>query len=228
MFPQVQTLSPFGLVKILESKVIRGIDAKDRGRQAREVRELVVELYGLRMLSVWYRNVVSDTVTEEVRVIADGRMVLVRHCLFFVKHDAVIIYGENVVHIPYGNETLTVESDKGMSQLNVISSIKAREYIKRGCHLFLAHVTDEELNGDDDWKIHFVMSCRVILDFPKVFPDELPRLPLPRQVEFRIDLVLGAAPVARAPYHLEPSEMRELSEQLRELLEKGFIRPSSS
>nr|GEW96092.1 retrotransposon protein, putative, Ty3-gypsy subclass [Tanacetum cinerariifolium] len=68
----------------------------------------------------------------------------------------------------------------------------------------------------------------VIRDFPEVFLDELPGLPLPRQVEFCIDLILGAAPVARAPYRLAPSEMKELFEQLRELLEKGFIRPSSS
>ncbi|GJU31405.1 putative nucleotidyltransferase, ribonuclease H [Tanacetum coccineum] len=68
----------------------------------------------------------------------------------------------------------------------------------------------------------------VIHDFPEVFPEELPGLPPPRQVEFRIDLVPGAAPVARAPYRLAPSEMRELSVQLQELLEKGFIRPSSS
>ncbi|GJT77428.1 hypothetical protein Tco_1044153 [Tanacetum coccineum] len=53
-------------------------------------------------------------------------------------------------------------------------------------------------------------------------------LPPTRQVEFQIDLVLGAAPVARAPYRLAPSEMKELSEQLKELSDKGFIRPSSS
>ncbi|GJS86366.1 reverse transcriptase domain-containing protein [Tanacetum coccineum] len=58
--------------------------------------------------------------------------------------------------------------------------------------------------------------------------DELPGLPPPRQVEFRIDLIPGAAPVARAPYRLAPSEMKELSKQLQELSEKGFIRPSSS
>ncbi|GKC04493.1 putative reverse transcriptase domain-containing protein [Tanacetum coccineum] len=68
----------------------------------------------------------------------------------------------------------------------------------------------------------------VIRDFLEVFLEELPGLPSPRQVEFRIDLVLGAAPIARAPYRLAPSEMRELSVQLQELLEKGFIRPSSS
>ncbi|GJW42654.1 hypothetical protein Tco_0071453 [Tanacetum coccineum] len=65
-------------------------------------------------------------------------------------------------------------------------------------------------------------------DSPEVFPKELSRLPPPRQVEFRIDLILGAAPVARAPYRLAPSEMKELSKQLQELLEKGFIRLSSS
>ncbi|GKE70968.1 retrotransposable element Tf2 [Tanacetum coccineum] len=64
----------------------------------------------------------------------------------------------------------------------------------------------------------------VIRDFPEV----LPGLPPPRKVEFQIDLVPGAAPVASAPYRLAPSEMRELSVKLQELLEKGFIRPSLS
>ncbi|GKG30427.1 hypothetical protein Tco_0420325, partial [Tanacetum coccineum] len=68
----------------------------------------------------------------------------------------------------------------------------------------------------------------VIPDFPEVFPDDLSGLPPPRQVEFRIDLVLGAVPIARAPYRLALSEMKELSVQLQELLEKGFIRPSLS
>ncbi|GKC95862.1 putative reverse transcriptase domain-containing protein [Tanacetum coccineum] len=62
----------------------------------------------------------------------------------------------------------------------------------------------------------------------KVFPEDLPGLPLTRQVEFQIDLILGAAPVAREPYRLAPSEMKELSDQLQELSDKGFIRPSSS
>ncbi|GJW86070.1 putative reverse transcriptase domain-containing protein [Tanacetum coccineum] len=61
-----------------------------------------------------------------------------------------------------------------------------------------------------------------------VFPEDLPGLPPTRQVEFQIDLIPGAAPVAQAPYRLAPSEMKELSEQLKELSDKGFIRPSSS
>ncbi|GJV12851.1 putative reverse transcriptase domain-containing protein [Tanacetum coccineum] len=67
-----------------------------------------------------------------------------------------------------------------------------------------------------------------VRDFPEVFPEDLPGLPPTRQVEFQIDLVPGAAPVARAPYRLAPSEMEELSTQLQELSDKGFIRPSSS
>ncbi|GJT40262.1 putative reverse transcriptase domain-containing protein [Tanacetum coccineum] len=63
-------------------------------------------------------------------------------------------------------------------------------------------------------------SFPIDVDFPKVFPDELPGLSPPRQVEFRIDLIPGAAPVARAPYRLAPSEMKELSKQLQELSEK--------
>ncbi|GKA66398.1 putative reverse transcriptase domain-containing protein [Tanacetum coccineum] len=60
-----------------------------------------------------------------------------------------------------------------------------------------------------------------LADGKVVFPEELPGLLPPRQVEFRIDLILGAAPVARAPYRLAPSEMKELSKQLQELLEKS-------
>nr|GEV83871.1 hypothetical protein [Tanacetum cinerariifolium] len=54
----------------------------------------------------------------------------------------------------------------------------------------------------------------VICKFPDVFPEDLPGLPPPRQVEFKIELVPGAAPVARAPYRLAPSEMKELAKQL--------------
>ncbi|GKG40751.1 hypothetical protein Tco_0469963, partial [Tanacetum coccineum] len=65
-------------------------------------------------------------------------------------------------------------------------------------------------------------------EFPKVFPEDLPGLPPTRKVEFQIDLVPGAAPVARAPYRLAPLELQELSTQLQELSDKGFIRQSSS
>ncbi|GJS27333.1 putative reverse transcriptase domain-containing protein [Tanacetum coccineum] len=68
----------------------------------------------------------------------------------------------------------------------------------------------------------------VVRDFPEVFPDDLSGLSPIQEIEFRIKLIPGATPVAKSPYCLAPSEMEELSGQLKELQDKGFIRPSSS
>ncbi|GKE60793.1 hypothetical protein Tco_1511160, partial [Tanacetum coccineum] len=68
----------------------------------------------------------------------------------------------------------------------------------------------------------------IVRDFVDVFSDDLSGLPPQRQVEFHIDLILEATPVAKSPYQLAPSEMQELSGQLQELQDKGFIRPSHS
>ncbi|GKA27231.1 putative reverse transcriptase domain-containing protein [Tanacetum coccineum] len=67
----------------------------------------------------------------------------------------------------------------------------------------------------------------VVSNFPKVFPDDLSGLPPIREIEFRIELIPRATPVAKSPYRLAPSELEELSGQLKELQDKGFIRPSS-
>ncbi|GKC79677.1 putative reverse transcriptase domain-containing protein, partial [Tanacetum coccineum] len=73
-----------------------------------------------------------------------------------------------------------------------------------------------------------VGDISVMQDFVDVFPEDLSGLPPQRQVEFRIDLIPEATPVAKSPYRLAPSEMQELSGQLQELQDKGFIRPSHS
>ncbi|KAI3797431.1 hypothetical protein L1987_32688 [Smallanthus sonchifolius] len=73
-----------------------------------------------------------------------------------------------------------------------------------------------------------IQDIPIIRDFPEVFPEDLSGLPPVRQVEFRIDLVPGANPVAKAPYRLAPSDMQELASQLLELTDKGVIRPSHS
>ncbi|GJY20208.1 putative reverse transcriptase domain-containing protein [Tanacetum coccineum] len=73
-----------------------------------------------------------------------------------------------------------------------------------------------------------ISDIPVVRGFTDVFPEDLSGLPPQRQVEFHIDLVPGATPVAKSPYRLAPSEMQELSEQLQELQDKGFIRPSHS
>ncbi|GKA56919.1 putative reverse transcriptase domain-containing protein [Tanacetum coccineum] len=122
--------------------------------------------------------------------------------------------------------------------------------IIQGCTLnFLNHpfnidVIPVEISSFDiiigmDWlsMYHVIIVCdEKIVRIPfgneilivRVFPEDLPGIPPTRQVEFQIDLIPGAAPVARAPYRLAPSELKELSDQLQELFGKGFIRPSSS
>ncbi|GKF47562.1 putative reverse transcriptase domain-containing protein, partial [Tanacetum coccineum] len=95
------------------------------------------------------------------------------------------------------------------------------------CHIFLAHVTTKKAEDKSEEKR--LKDVPIVRDFPDVFLEDLPGLPPTQQVEFQIDLVPGDAPVARAPYRLAHSdEMKELLEQLKELSDKGSIRPSSS
>nr|GFB43167.1 reverse transcriptase domain-containing protein [Tanacetum cinerariifolium] len=97
---------------------------------------------------------------------------------------------------------------------------------KKGMHQDGLQITAKK-EGDKSEGKH-LKDVPVVRDYLEVFPEDLPGLPPVRPVEFQIDLIPGAAPVARAPYRLAPSKMKELSEQLKELSEKGFIRPSSS
>jgi hypothetical protein len=76
--------------------------------------------------------------------------------------------------------------------------------------------------------IPYLQDIPVVCEFPDVFPEDLPRLPLERDVEFVIELKPGTTPVSRRSYQMPPSELAELKTQLQDLLEKGFIRPSSS
>nr|GFD30482.1 putative reverse transcriptase domain-containing protein [Tanacetum cinerariifolium] len=106
-----------------------------------------------------------------------------------------------------------------------ISSTKTQKYMLKGFPIFLAHITATEVEDKSEKKR--VEDVPIVQEFPDVFPEDLPGLPPTRQVEFQIDLVPGSAPVAQTPYRLVPFEMKELAEQLKEMSNKGFIRPSS-
>ncbi|GJX15158.1 putative reverse transcriptase domain-containing protein, partial [Tanacetum coccineum] len=121
---------------------------------------------------------------------------------WLVKYQAIIVCAEKIIRIPWGNETLIVHGDG-----------RNRGY---------------EARDKDKSEKKRLEDIPIVQDFPDVFLEDLPGLPPTRQVEFQIDLIPGAAPVARAPYRLTPSKMKELLEQLKELSDKGFIRPNSS
>nr|GFA10834.1 putative reverse transcriptase domain-containing protein [Tanacetum cinerariifolium] len=147
-----------------------------------------------------------------------------------VKYHAVIVCDKKPVRVPFGDKILIFHGDGSNngheSRLNIISCTKTQRYLLKGCHIFLAHVTTKE--NEDKSKERRLEDVPIVQDFPEVFPEDLPGIPPTRQVEFQIDLVPGAAPVAQAPYRLAPSEMKELLDQLKELADKGFIRPSFS
>ncbi|KAJ0556179.1 putative nucleotidyltransferase, Ribonuclease H [Helianthus annuus] len=106
-----------------------------------------------------------------------------------------------------------------------MSCVQASKYLRKEYRAFLANiVVAEEVNKGKTG----VKDVPVVREFPNVFPDDIPDLPPSRDIDFRIDLNPGANPIARAPYRLAPSEMRELSSQLQELLDIGFIHPSTS
>nr|GFA76353.1 putative reverse transcriptase domain-containing protein [Tanacetum cinerariifolium] len=147
---------------------------------------------------------------------------------WLAKYHALIICDEKVVRIPYENEVLIIRGDNydGGRKLNIISCTKTRNYIQKGCQVYLAQVTSKKAEDKSEEKR--LEDVPIVQEFLEVFLEDLPGLPPAQQVEFQIDLVPGAAPVARASYRFAPAEMEELSTQLQELSDKGFIRPSSS
>ena len=94
--------------------------------------------------------------------------------------------------------------------------------MSKGCDGYLAFVKD---TSKDEPRIE---DYPVVNEFADVFPEELPGLPPQREVEFTIELVPGSEPISEAPYRMAPLELQELKEQLQDLLDKGFIRPSVS
>ncbi|KAJ9556477.1 hypothetical protein OSB04_011091 [Centaurea solstitialis] len=125
------------------------------------------------------------------------------------------------IKLPDGR-TAVVYGAKRNRSTSLISVIKANRCIRKGCVWFMAHVVDSKKD-----KLG-VKDVEVVRDYPEVFPEDLVSLPPDREIEFRIDLVPGATPIAKAPYRLAPSELKEMLAQLQELLDKGFIRPSTS
>ncbi|WMV43384.1 hypothetical protein MTR67_036769 [Solanum verrucosum] len=79
-----------------------------------------------------------------------------------------------------------------------------------------------------DFDVILGMNCSVVNEFPEVFPEDLPGVPPEREINFGIDLLPDTQPISIPPYRMAPAELKELKEQLKDLLDKGFIRPSIS
>ncbi|GJS19995.1 hypothetical protein Tco_0448627 [Tanacetum coccineum] len=139
---------------------------------------------------------------------------------WLTKYHGVIICDEKIVCVPFGREMLIFQGNgnnqREESRLNIISCTKAQEYLSKGCDVFLAHITTKEAKDKSEKKR--------LEDVPivKDFPEDLPGIPPARQVEFQIDLVPGAAPVARAPYRLAPSKMKNWRNNFKNYLTRDL------
>ncbi|GKB43833.1 putative nucleotidyltransferase, ribonuclease H, partial [Tanacetum coccineum] len=139
------------------------------------------------------------------------------------EHRATIdCHSKRVIFGDLNNPEFIYHGSRPGKPFKIISALKARTLISHGCEGFLASIKDTSLDGPR------LESHPVVRNFPDVFPDELPGLPPEREVEFTIELIPGAQPISKAPYRMAPVELKELKDQLQELLERGFIRPSVS
>ncbi|XP_075103597.1 uncharacterized protein LOC142178166 [Nicotiana tabacum] len=103
-----------------------------------------------------------------------------------------------------------------------ISYLKDRKMISKGYIYHLVRLRDV------DAQIPTLQSVPIVNEFPEVFPEDLPGVPPDREIDFRIDLLPGTKPISIPPYRMAPAELKELKVQLKDLLGKGFIRPSVS
>ena len=139
------------------------------------------------------------------------------------KYQAVVdCYAKTVVLKDVDGTETTVHGIRSSTLPKVISTLQAKTLIRKGYEAFLAVILDSKQETVN------LQDIPVVSEFPDVFPEELPGLPPERDVELAIDVLPGTTPVSRAPYRMAPTELKELKDQLQELLEKGFIRPSVS
>ncbi|XP_076910387.1 uncharacterized protein LOC143568006 [Bidens hawaiensis] len=137
-------------------------------------------------------------------------------------NQAHILHNDKAIEIRApNNKIVLITRDKEAGKVGIISKIKPSCCLGKGFLAFMAYVTKES----EPKKMEEVP---VVSEFKDVFPDELQGIPPDKEVEFKIDLLPRTLSIAKSPYRLAPTEMKELKKQLDELLEKGLKRPSSS
>ena len=115
-----------------------------------------------------------------------------------------------------------LEGERIVTPPYFVSMACAQRLLRKGCRGYLCSVmssSTEDLSMTD---------IPIVCEFPEVFPEELPGMPVNREIEFSIEVAPGTNPISKTPYRMAPAELKELKTQLQELLDKGFIRPSSS
>ena len=105
---------------------------------------------------------------------------------------------------------------------SIMTAMKASKMLQKSYQGYLAYAIDTRDSGSQ------LEDILVVREFPDVFLEDLPGIPLDREIDFQIELALGTEPISKAPYRMAPLELKELKVQMEELVNKGFVRPSTS
>jgi hypothetical protein len=143
---------------------------------------------------------------------------------WLMRHLAVIDYTwKQVTLMPWGEGKVRYVGSRARSLPSTILAVQARMLIIGGGQAFLAFVVAPTKQAKKNLE-----DILVVYEYPNVFSIDYSRLPPQREVEFRIECVPGTNLISKALYRMASSELKEIKEQLQELLDKGFIRPSTS
>ena len=146
------------------------------------------------------REFLADLITLPFR---EFDLILGMDWLF--KHRAIVDCGQKTVVLRCSDQTEVIVKGIGSSVMsNVISTMQARRFMRKGCETFLVVILDSKRGQVDLEKIP------VVREFPDVFPEELPSIPLERDVDLAIEIKTRIVPMSRAPYRMAPKELKEL------------------
>jgi hypothetical protein len=192
---------------------------------------------GLAVTTPVWKTVVCKRVVCECPISICGRVLLANLVVlpmfsydiilrmdWLMRHSVIIdCVLKQVTLTPWGEGKVMYVGMRARSLPPTISAVQARKLIVRGNQAFLAFIVTPTKQAKKNLE-----DILVVCEYPDVFSSNYSRLPPQREVEFGIECVPGTNPISKAPYSMASSELKKLKEQLQELLDKGFIRPSIS
>ncbi|WVZ51434.1 hypothetical protein U9M48_002582 [Paspalum notatum var. saurae] len=180
--------------------------------------------YEITKLKQKYRITAAGSSINTNHIVRDLRLQVGKESLFI----SPLVLPRLGIDVILGMEWLKQHNamiDVGSRTVQLCSSSGTDVVIHVPLHKYVSHTVNV---AEAQTEAQALAKIPVACDCPNVFPEELSGLPPDRDIEFRIDLVPGTAPVSKRPYRMAPDELKKLKTQLQEQLDKGFIRPSSS
>ena len=179
---------------------------------------------------------IADRVYMGCRVIIEGHEFMANLVLLDIQDFDVILgmdwlsrhratmdcFRKEVKFCRPGEPEITFCGVRKILSSSMMSVMMAGKMLRKSYPGYLAYAVEVR---DDDMRLE---DIPVVREFPDVFPDDLPGLPPDREIDFQIELAPGTEPISRAPYRMAPAELKELKVQMEEMVNKGFVRPSTS